>query len=121
MQREQAQVLNRPALLERLGGDLELFREITGLFQKDCPRLLSKIRTAVSEADAPALERAAHTLKGCVANFGAEAACDAALDLERMGRARELEGAATACQNLEAEVARFQEALAALAGELCRG
>jgi HPt (histidine-containing phosphotransfer) domain-containing protein len=112
--------LNREALVERLGGDLELFQEITGLFRKDCPRLLSEIRSAVSEDNAPALERAAHTLKGSVANFGAEAAYAAAFRLEQMGRARQMEGAAGACQTLEAEIARFEHALEALARELAR-
>jgi HPt (histidine-containing phosphotransfer) domain-containing protein len=113
-------ILDREALLDRLGGDLELFQEITGLFREDCPKLLSEIRSAVSEDNPPALERAAHTLKGCVANFGAAAAYEAALKLEQMGRARELGGAAGACQTLEAEIARFELALEALARELAR-
>jgi HPt (histidine-containing phosphotransfer) domain-containing protein len=118
MDGEQAEVLDRTALMERLEGDLELFHEITGLFREDCPKLLTEIRSAVTDANAPALERAAHTLKGCVANFGAEAAFRAALQLERMGRARELEGAGSACETLETEVLRFQQALEALAREL---
>lgn len=113
-------VLDREALLDRLGGDLDLFQEITGLFRKDCPRLLSEIHSAVSGDNAPALERAAHTLKGCVANFGADAAYEAALKLEQMGRAQVMEGAAGACQTLEAEIARFELALEALARELAR-
>ena len=104
--------------MERLGGDLDLFREIAGLYREDSPKLLSQIRTAVEGADAPALERAAHTLKGCVANFGAQAVVQAALRLERMGRARELAEASGACQTLETEIARFEQALESLAREL---
>lgn len=115
-----SQVLDRAALMERLGGDLDLFREIAGILRQDCPKLLSAIRSAVSGSDAPALERAAHTLKGCVANFGAEAAFQAAFQLERMARARKLDEAASACDSLEAEVTRFHEALDALARELSR-
>jgi len=113
-----SEVLDRTALLERLGGDLELFQEITGLFREDCPKILSEIRCAVQGADATALERAAHTLKGCVANFGAQAAAQAALNLEKMGRTHELAGADRACETLETEIARFQQALDALAHEL---
>jgi len=104
--------------MERLGGDLDLFQEISGLYREDCPRLLSQIRSAVEGADAPALEKAAHTLKGCVANFGAQAAVQAALRLEKMGRARELAQASGACQTLENAIARFEQALEALAREL---
>jgi two-component system sensor histidine kinase/response regulator len=116
----ETEVLDRVALMERLGGDVELFHEITGLFREDSPKLLADIRSAVHDADAIALERAAHTLKGCVANFGAQAVVRAALSLERMGRARELEAAGSACETLEAEITRFQQALEALARELAR-
>jgi len=95
-----------------------LFQEIAGLFREDSPRLLSQIRSAVRGADAPALEKAAHTLKGCVANFGAQAAVQAALRLERMGRAHDLAEASGACRTLENEIARFEQALEALAREL---
>lgn len=118
MDSQGAEVLDRGALLERLGGDVELFHEIAGLFREDCPKLLLEIRSAVDGADSTALERAAHSLKGCVANFGAPAAVRAALHLERMGRARELKDAGSACQTLEAEIGRFQQALDALAREL---
>jgi len=120
MDGKEAEVIDRAALMERLGGDVELFNEIAGLFQEDCPRLLAQIRSAVDGGDAVALERAAHTLKGCVANFGARAAYQAALHLERIGRARELDNAGSACESLEAEITRFQQALDALARELAK-
>jgi HPt (histidine-containing phosphotransfer) domain-containing protein len=114
------EVLDRTALLERLGGDLALFQEIAGLFREDCPKMLSEIRSAVDGVNPAALERAAHTLKGCVANFGAQAAVQAALNLEKMGRSRQIDAAPGACETLEAEIVRFQEALDALARELAR-
>lgn len=120
MEPEATPVLDRAALMERLGGDLALFEEITGLFREDCPKMLSQIRSAVQGADAAALERAAHTLKGCVANFGAGPAASAALDLEKMGRARQLDNAERACQTLETELWRFEQALDALARELAK-
>jgi len=120
MDGKEVEVLDRATLMERLGGDVELFHEIAGLFQEDCPKLLSQIRSAVRTTNAPALERAAHTLKGCVANFGARAAYRAALDLEKMGRERQLDRASSACETLEAEITRFQQALEALARELAK-
>jgi HPt (histidine-containing phosphotransfer) domain-containing protein len=113
-----ADVLDKAALLDRLGGDLDLFHEITGLFQEDSSKLISEIRAAVSSRNPAALERAAHTLKGCVANFSATILYEAALHLEKMGRAGQLEGAADACLALESEIQRFQRALRALAQEL---
>jgi len=113
-------ILDKAGLLDRLGGDRELFEEITGLFQEDCPKLISEIRAAVRGQNPAALERAAHTLRGCVANFSAAAAYQAALRLEEMGRAGEIEGAAGAYTALEWEIQRFQQALSALAGELAQ-
>ena len=52
------------------------------------PKLLDGIRGAAERGDAQGMERAAHKLKGSVANFAAPAAYDAALRLEVMGRER---------------------------------
>lgn len=112
------QVLDRAALLDRVGGDLEFLQEIAGLFLEDCPRLLAEILTAVTGGDARTLEYAAHTLKGSVANFGAEAARDAALRLETLGRAGDLKPAPEAYTALEQEIQRFTQALGALSQEL---
>ena len=83
--------LNRALALERVGGDEELLREIAGLFLEDYPSLMTKIEHAVAAHDAHNLERAAHSLKGSIANFGSEAAYQAALDLEQIGRSKNLE------------------------------
>jgi two-component system, sensor histidine kinase and response regulator len=82
--------LNRALALERVGGDEELLREIAGLFLEDYPSLITKIEEAVAKQDAHNLERAAHSLKGSVANFGSDAAYQAALDLEQIGRSKNL-------------------------------
>src|SRR5207248_10364829 len=66
--------LDRAAILARVEGDTTLLREVTDLFLEDAPRLLAEIRDAISRKDAKALERAAHALKGSIANFGAVAA-----------------------------------------------
>jgi HPt (histidine-containing phosphotransfer) domain-containing protein len=112
------QVLDREALLDRIGGDLEFLQEITGLFLEDCPKLLASIRTAVSGGDARTLEHAAHALKGSVANFGAEAARDAAFRLEALGRAGDLKPAPDAYWALEHEIQRFTQELDTLSREL---
>lgn len=71
--------------LERVGGDRELLKEIADLFLEDAPRSLEAVRLAIDANDCPALQRAAHSLKGSVANFGAQETVDAAFRLEKMG------------------------------------
>jgi HPt (histidine-containing phosphotransfer) domain-containing protein len=80
-------VLDRDAALGRVGGDLDLLREIAVLFADECPRVLQELRNALANGDAPAIGRAAHGLKGSAANFGAVSAVDAAIRIEQSARA----------------------------------
>ncbi len=86
----QEQLFDREAALARVGDDAELLTELVRLFLDDYPESLSAIDAAVAERDPRRLEHAAHTLKGAVANFGAEAVVKEAFELERQGRAGDL-------------------------------
>jgi len=97
----QEQVLDRAAALARVGGDLDLLKEIGALFLEEYPRELEDLRTAVATGDARLLERTAHGLKGSVANFGARAAVDSAFQLEQFGKAGKLDQAPAALAALE--------------------
>lgn len=109
--------LDRTKVLERMGGDRDLLKEIAGLFVSECPRMLSDIRDAVKDGDAEALHKAAHALKGSVGNFAAEAAVQAALRLETMGRTGAMSDASRAVKELEREIDRVREGLSALTEE----
>lgn len=109
--------LDRAVALERVGGDAALLREIVALFLEEYPILLREIRAALDAADPVRLERAAHTLKGSVGNFGAESAVQAALHLETLGRTRDLGPAEDAWQRLRSEMDALHPALAELARE----
>jgi two-component system, sensor histidine kinase and response regulator len=113
----QLAALNRAVALERLGGDEDLLREIAGLFLEDTQHLLSEIRQAVAAGDAGGLQRAAHTLKGSVGNFGAERVFQAAYRLEMAGRSGNLAGAPEALCKLESELGILMPELAAIVAE----
>ncbi len=98
---QSAMLLDRSIALERVGGDEELLREIAGLFLAEYPTLLRDIRVALEKADAEALERSAHSLKGAVSNFEARRAFEAAFRLETMGRTKNLDRAPAALTELE--------------------
>ncbi len=106
--------LDRDLALSRVGGDLELLREIAALFLEECPRALLEMHQAVAASDAIKLENAAHSLKGSVANFGASAAVAAAFRLEQMGRAQQLLEAPEALRALEQALSVVCAELAAL-------
>ena len=107
----QERVLERDAALARVGGDLELLKEIGALFLDEYPRSLDDIHKALATGDSQLLERTAHGLKGSVANFGARAAVDAAFQLEQLGKAGKVDQAPPA-------LAMLQRALACLHAEL---
>jgi protein-histidine pros-kinase len=73
--------------MRRMGGDAALFQEMAELLKTDAPRHLSVAWRSFRERDWTSLGRAAHTLKGLAANFGAGRAVTAAGELERMAKA----------------------------------
>ncbi len=92
----------------RLGGDRRLLREMLDLFLAECPGMMSEIRRAIEARDAEALRRAAHALKGSVANFGASRPVEAARTLEKLGIDRDLAGAAAALNALQIALDEFR-------------
>jgi len=107
----QLQQLDESLALSRVGGDVELLKEVVELFLDDYPSTVEKIKDAVASRNALALEHAAHSLKGSVSTFGAARAFEAAFTLEKQGRSGDLTGAQDGLHQLE-------QALEALRPEL---
>jgi two-component system sensor histidine kinase/response regulator len=101
----------RVAMLEHLGGDLELARDLAGIFLDDRAEMMLRIETAIELPDAEALRVAAHTLKGAVGNFGATVAAAAALRLEKIGQSGNLDEAGDAWAELKHEIAALEDVL----------
>jgi len=109
--------LDEREVLARLGHDKGLVREIATIYREKSPAWRVEIERALAARDGPALARAAHSLKGAVANFGAEPATLAAAALEEAART----GAGEAPERWRAllrELDRFEQALAALTDRL---
>ena len=96
----------------RMGNDRELFIEMVGLLRTDAPHLLAALAAAHKEGDAPRMQRAAHTLKGLAANFGAQRAVAAAAEAERLAKANQSAGMPAAITEVEESL---DELIAALA------
>jgi len=94
------------AVVERLGGDEKLARELAEIFLKDLPGLKRRIDRARTARDAEELRLASHALKGAVANFGFHDAAAAALRLERSGKDAALADVDAAWAELERELTR---------------
>jgi HPt (histidine-containing phosphotransfer) domain-containing protein len=105
-------VFDRALALEYVGNSEPLLFEIAAIFLEHTPKVLAEIHTAIMTRDPNLLERAAHTLKGSVSVFGAEAARAAAQALESLGRGGGVDGAEVICAALDTEVARLSTVLA---------
>ena len=66
------------ALLNRVGGDRDLLREMMEIFLEEMPLRFAEIDAAIRAADQKALEQAAHSLKGSIGYFSGTEAFDAA-------------------------------------------
>jgi PAS domain S-box-containing protein len=108
--------IDRARLLERVGGDKAALRDIASIFLADAPKRMAEIRRALERQDARALRAAAHGLKGALANFGAQAAVDAAFELQKLGDASELGEAPAVLERLQAEMRSVRRELRALVG-----
>jgi two-component system, sensor histidine kinase and response regulator len=108
-------VLDHKLALARLDGDEALLTDLARLFLEEGPKMLNAVQVALADKDAARLERAAHSLKGAVSTFAAQAAFDAALKLERLGRAGELEESQKVYAALESQIQRLRVALESLA------
>jgi two-component system sensor histidine kinase/response regulator len=82
---------DKAALMESVGGDKNLLREVVGLFlDSDAPRLIGELRDAAAKRDAHALGSAAHGLKGLLGELRADRGAEMARQLEADGHSGDL-------------------------------
>ncbi|MEX2174336.1 MAG: Hpt domain-containing protein [Pirellulaceae bacterium] len=104
-------IYDRAGSLNRMGGDEALFREMVGLLREDAPRWLAELHGALQDSDLSRARRAAHTLKGLAANFGASRAMAAAAEMERLVKTETSEGMPGAETELEEALLELVAAL----------
>ena len=106
-----SELFDEQALMDRVDGDVEFLEETITMLDEGGPALLEQIRTAAASRDAANLVKAAHALKGMLANFCAGPGETAARELEMMGREKRLTDVDAAVARVEDEAARLTEAL----------
>ena len=100
-------------LLDSLGGDVDFLSELVEAYVTSSPELMDSMRQAIASGEAPALQRAAHSLKTGSASFGAVAFAARCKALEDMGKAGEFAGTESKVAALEAGYAEVVAALQA--------
>lgn len=111
----QEPVMDWDGALATVAGDRALLRSLVETMLEEAPGLLEAIRGAVASGDAPALQRAAHTLKGSARYFKAAGVFERARDLEKMAGDGQLHDAEAVLENLEQAMGRFLPILEAYA------
>ena len=79
---EGAVQINWNQAMRSAGGDQELLKEMIEAFLEECQLRTDELQTSSAAGDLETCRRAAHTLKGALRTFGAEAAAEVAEDLE---------------------------------------
>ena len=106
-------LINRSALESVVGSKPERFHKLVGVFLAESAKLMTELEAALAASDAGRLRRAAHSLKGAVAIFGAAAATASAQRVEALGETKNFTEAPAALQSLRNELVRLTQALTA--------
>lgn len=104
-------VLNRQMILDRLGGDEEIFAVMVDMYLQDVESYAEKLGQTLAEEDAESLQREAHTIKGLFATFGDEAGTAAAYALEKQAKLGILDGQETPVAAIQARLFEVGEVL----------
>jgi HPt (histidine-containing phosphotransfer) domain-containing protein len=104
-------VFDRATMLERLMHDEDLARVVTESFLDDIPRQIEALRGYIEAWDAPGAERQAHTIKGASSNVSGEALRALAFEMEKAGKAGDLESVRAGMDGLEREFSRLKKAM----------
>ena len=110
-ERAGSQAFDREEALRNVGDSQDILNEMIELFATECPKQMAEIEAAHASGDMEVLARAAHTLKGSVALFAAEAATAAARRIEMMARDGNLEEYAEAWSELQRHIEQLLQEL----------
>jgi HPt (histidine-containing phosphotransfer) domain-containing protein len=102
---------NPDQTLERLGGDEKLLHEVIEIFLEEVPKQLLELREAITQQNAEAAERTAHSLQGELGYLDIAELRNGARELEAKGRASDFKGALTLLPPFEASMARLLQSI----------
>lgn len=101
-------VLDRASILDRLGGDEEIYVMMLDMYLDDVDSNAQAVGAALAAGDAEALQREAHTVKGLLATFSDDIGAEEAWAIEqkaKLGIVAEQAAAVAALQARMREVA----------------
>ena len=104
-------VLDLDEASKRIPGGRDSVLKVAKMLLVECPKLTGQIGEAISNDDAPLLQRTAHTLKGSANIFAAKRVKGISQQMESLGQAGNLDEARSLFADLEREVHRLLNAV----------
>ena len=98
-------------LLDGVGGDRKLLRELVELFLTDTPKLVARVKRAIAGNNNVRLKDAAHALKGSIGNFDSGRVFESVRKLEAFGRENNVRGARDIMEAVETEINKLRKTL----------
>jgi HPt (histidine-containing phosphotransfer) domain-containing protein len=98
-------------MLARLMEDDALLQAVCQGFLQDIPQQIAALRGYLENADIPAIERQAHTIKGASANVGGERLREVSFKIEQAAKAGDLHSANDLMTDLEAQFHALEQAM----------
>jgi HPt (histidine-containing phosphotransfer) domain-containing protein len=104
--------VNLPDLLARVEDDRELMAELLSMFQEELPELKNALHVALEDGNLVEAVKAAHTLKGVLANLSITQGTSLAATIENAARAGDMQQAKAVQAAFDAETEALSAAVA---------
>jgi CheY-like chemotaxis protein/HPt (histidine-containing phosphotransfer) domain-containing protein len=104
-------VFDRSGFLARMLGDEDLAGTVLAGFAEDIPRQIADLKAQVQGGKADQARAQAHKIKGAAANVGGVALSAVAFDMERAGKANDLDQLKTLLPKIERQFERLRQAM----------
>jgi HPt (histidine-containing phosphotransfer) domain-containing protein len=108
------QWVDEVAVLDRMGGSMDILMELTELFADENVRRLVDLRAALAAGDSLQVSREAHGIKSGLTNFCADDAVEIAFYIEKISKEGVIDGLSVAIDRLESALAEVTEQLTAM-------
>jgi len=106
-------VWDRAVVLKMLMGDEEVAKNVISVFLEDIPRQIEALRVYLEAGDAAGAERTAHTIKGAATNMGGETLRSLAFEMEKAGKAGDLDSMTARLDELNATFEQLKRTMQA--------
>lgn len=111
MKSEENFFFDKEEMLNRLGNNEELCRELIALTPKHFSKLLENLKIALDEKDAESVRLHSHTAKGMMGNAASPILCGTAYEIQAAGEEGDLDKARILFEKLEEQFDLFLSAL----------